>query len=126
MNNVDLIAPTSSGQFAMQDGSNSGERSSSVHLREYVEHAPGDVLAGKYEIVGLLGQGGMGKVWRAHSLPLDIDVAIKVLHREHADVNAAERLLREARATAKLGHSAIVRAIDFGETEAGAPVLGME
>ena len=128
MTNVNLIASASisSGRFAMQDGSNSGERSSSVHLRDYVEHAPGDVLAGKYEIVSLLGQGGMGKVWRAHSLTLDIDVAIKVLHREHADVQAAERLLREARATAKLGHSAIVRAIDFGETDAGAPFLVME
>ena len=50
----------------------------------------------------------------------------KVLHREHADSSAAERLRREARATAKLGHSAIVRVIDFGETDAGEPFLVME
>ena len=126
MTNLHLIAPDINGRFAMQDGSASGERSSAINLREHREHAPGDVLAGKYEILGVLGQGGMGKVWRAHSLPLDIDVAIKVLHREHADSSAAERLRREARATAKLGHSAIVRVIDFGETDAGEPFLVME
>lgn len=65
-------------------------------------------------------------MWRARSLLLDIDVAIKVLYREHADLNAAERLLREARALAKLEHPGIVRVFDFGETEAGEPFLVME
>ena len=89
-------------------------------------HAPGDILAGKYEIVSLLGEGGMGTVWRARSIALDSDVAIKVLHCESADRHAAERLLREARATARVGHPSIVRAFDFGETEAGEPFLVME
>jgi serine/threonine-protein kinase len=126
MNSARLTVPESSERFAMEDGSSMGERFSLVHLREHPEHAAGDVLAGKYRLVGLLGEGGMGKVWRARSLLLDVDVAIKVLHREHADLNAAERLLREARATAKLGHPAIVRAFDYGETEAGEPFLVME
>ena len=86
-------------------------------------HVPGDIVAGKYEIVSLLGEGGMGTVWRARSLVLDSDVAIKVLHCDHADRHAAERLLREARATARVGHPSIVRAFDFGETEAGEPFL---
>jgi eukaryotic-like serine/threonine-protein kinase len=88
--------------------------------------AAGDVLAGKYELVGVLGAGGMGTVWRAHALALDIDVAVKVLRWEHGGEVAAERLLREARATAKLGHPAIVRALDFGRTDAGEPFLVME
>jgi serine/threonine-protein kinase len=86
----------------------------------------GEILAGKYQITGFLGEGGMGTVWRARSLLLDVDVAIKVLHREHADGDASARLLREARATASLGHSAIVRVLDFGETDAGEPFLVME
>ena len=89
-------------------------------------HAPGDILAEKYEIVSLLGEGGMGTVWRARSIALDADVAIKVLHCDRADSQAAQRLLREARATARVGHPSIVRAFDFGETEAGEPFLVME
>jgi serine/threonine protein kinase len=89
-------------------------------------HAAGEILAGKYQIVGFLGEGGMGTVWRAHSLLLDVDVAIKVLHREHGGGDASERLLREARATASLGHPAIVRVFDFNETDTGEPFLVME
>jgi eukaryotic-like serine/threonine-protein kinase len=89
-------------------------------------HVVGDVLAGKYRIVGFVGEGGMGLVLRARSLPLDVDVAIKVLHREHGDSQAAARLVREASATASLRHPAIVRILDFGETDAGASFLVME
>jgi len=89
-------------------------------------HVVGEVLAGKYRIVGLLGEGGMGTVWKARSLQLDMEVAIKVLHRQHGDDEASARLLREARATASLGHPAIVRILDFGETETGEPFLVME
>ncbi len=98
----------------------------SVRASSHGGHTMGDVLAGKYRIVGFLGEGGMGTVWRARSLLLDVDVAIKVLHREHADGDASARLLREARATASLRHPAIVRVFDFGETDAGAPFLVME
>jgi serine/threonine-protein kinase len=99
---------------------------SSVRVSAHGGHVVGDVLAGKYRITGFLGEGGMGTVWRARSLLLDMDVAIKVLHGEHADSQAAARLLREARATASLGHPAIVRILDFGETDAGESFLVME
>ncbi len=89
-------------------------------------HAAGELFADKYEIVSLLGEGGMGTVWRAKNLLLDVDVALKVLHRDRADGDAAARLLREARATAGVGHPAIVRIFDFGETQAGEPFLVME
>jgi serine/threonine-protein kinase len=89
-------------------------------------HAPRDFLGDKYRITALLGEGGMGTVWRARCIALDVDVAIKVLHGEHADSRGRARLLREARATARLSHASIVRTIDFGETADGEPFLVME
>ncbi|WP_441291433.1 protein kinase domain-containing protein [Sorangium sp. KYC3313] len=119
--------PGQSGWLALarRGDESTGGVSSSVRGSQR-ERAVGEVLAGKYQIVGRLGAGGMGTVWRARSLWLDVDVAIKVLHEEQLDAHAAERLLREARATAKLGHPAIVRVFDFGETDAGEPFLVME
>lgn len=89
-------------------------------------HAEGDVLAGRYRLLGLLGQGGMGTVWRAHSLALDIDVAVKLVRCEVTNVEANEWLLREARAAASLVHPSIVRIFDFGVTEADEPFIVME
>src|SRR4051812_12579001 len=75
-------------------------RSSDVRVLARRPHAAGDVLVGKYRLINLLGEGGMGAVWRARSLALDIDVAVKVVRREAATADASERLLREARAAA--------------------------
>jgi serine/threonine protein kinase len=93
--------------------------------------APTDAsLAGK--VVGgcrlerLLGVGGMGAVWRAHHLALDVPVAIKLmLPIKDLDPNAGERLLREARAAARLRHPNIVGVLNVGE-DAGQPFLVME
>ncbi|WP_437935797.1 protein kinase domain-containing protein [Sorangium sp. So ce341] len=118
--------PGQSKAFARRGDASTGGVSSCVRGLPKRERAVGEVLAGKYQIVGPLGAGGMGTVWRARSLWLDVDVAIKVLHEEQFDAHAAERLLREARATARLGHPAIVRVFDFGETDSGEPFLVME
>ena len=92
-----------------------------------VTYASGLIIADKYELVRPLGSGGMGEVWVGHHLGLDIDVAVKFI----GDVGApesglAERLLEEARNTARLGHPAIVRALDFGHTGRGDPFIVLE
>ncbi|HEX5009147.1 MAG TPA: serine/threonine-protein kinase [Planctomycetota bacterium] len=70
------------------------------------------------EILGLVGQGGMGVVYRARQPRLDRVVALKILPPElTADGNFAERFLREARAMARLSHPHIVAVHDFGESE---------
>ena len=68
------------------------------------------------EILSLLGQGGMGAVYKARQLKLDRFVAVKILPAEWGrDPAFAERFAREARALARLSHPHIVGVHDFGE-----------
>jgi len=72
----------------------------------------------QFEILELLGRGGMGAVYKARQPALDRLVAIKILPPETAgDPAFAERFTREARALAKLNHPNIVGIYDFGQTE---------
>ena len=69
------------------------------------------------EIIELVGQGGMGAVYKARQPGLDRLVALKVLPpHSRAHPGFAERFNREARALAKLSHSNIVAVYDFGQT----------
>lgn len=71
----------------------------------------------QFEFVELLGQGGMGAVYKARQRDLDRIVAVKILPRELASSPGfADRFSREARALAKLNHPHIVTVHDFGET----------
>lgn len=99
-----------------------------VHVPEMGanRYGPGDRIGENYRLRGLLGQGGMGDVWLAHNEALDVDVAVKLVRPASGEKDAAERLLREARAAARLGHPAIVRVFDFGQTDGGDPFIVME
>jgi eukaryotic-like serine/threonine-protein kinase len=85
----------------------------------------GTVLADRYRVERVLGQGGMGVVVAARHLVLDEPVAIKFL-RFASDGTAVERFLREARAAAKLRGEHVCRVFDFGRLHGGAPYLVME
>jgi serine/threonine protein kinase len=82
----------------------------------------------QYEILCLLGRGGMGAVYQGRQISLDRLVAIKILSNdlEEADANFAERFKNEARAMAKLTHPGIVSVYDFGETPNGLLYIVME
>ena len=87
--------------------------------------APGYRL-GPYEIVALLGAGGMGEVYRARDPRLDRDVAIKVLPAAFtADREYLRRFEQEARAVAALNHPNILAVYDVGEHQ-GAPYIVSE
>jgi len=69
-----------------------------------------------YELVSLLGQGGMGVVWKAVDTRLDREVAIKILtHLIENDSTARLRFSGEARSLARLNHPNIVTVYDVGE-----------
>src|SRR6516162_554871 len=70
------------------------------------------------EILELLGQGGMGAVYKARQTKLDRQVALKILPPEIArDPAFAERFIREARSLARLNHPQIVTVHDFGDVD---------
>src|SRR6478609_5847736 len=78
----------------------------------------GDVIAERYEVIGLVGTGGMSSVYKAHDQLLERNVALKVLHPHYGDDSEyVERFRREARAVAQLSHPNIVTVIDRGEAD---------
>lgn len=85
------------------------------------------VLLPGYEVLSLLGCGGMGAVYYAVEKALDRPVALKVLPAElRAQPGFADRFAREARAMAKLSHPEIVAIYEFGTTAAGHSFFTME
>jgi serine/threonine protein kinase len=81
----------------------------------------------QYDLLGELGSGGMGVVYRAIHKPLSRTVAIKILHERFSqDALALKRFVREARAASKLNHAGIVAVYDFGITHSGRSFLVME
>lgn len=86
----------------------------------------GAVLAGKYEVIRLLGAGGMGRVYKAQHLSLGVPVAIKTMSATYAALpDYVRRFRREAHAASLLNHPNVVRVLDFGE-DAGQLFLVME
>lgn len=79
---------------------------------------------GRYQNLQILGQGGMGVVYRAYDPTLDREVAIKVMADRSPEFVA--RFQREARAMARLSHPRIAQVYDFGQDEAGNPYFVME
>ncbi len=87
---------------------------------------PGLELAGRYRLVSLLGQGGMGSVWKAEHLALGSDVAVKLIDPAIAqNEQARERFVREARAAAKLRSPHVVQILDYG-VDGDVPFIVME
>lgn len=91
--------------------------------------APGGLTRGlqisRYVVLELVGSGAMGSVYAAYDPQLDRRVALKLVSGPAVGREATERLLREARALAKLSHSNVVQVFDAGEVE-GQVFLTME
>jgi serine/threonine-protein kinase len=78
---------------------------------------PGAVLADRYRVVGLLGKGGMGEVYRADDLKLGQAVALKFLPESlEGDEGRLQRFLNEVRTARQVSHSNVSRVYDVGTT----------
>ncbi|HEU5073158.1 MAG TPA: protein kinase, partial [Polyangiaceae bacterium] len=89
---------------------------------------PGDLIADRYEVIDVLGEGGMGIVHKCRDLFDEGLVAVKrviVPDSSHAD-EYVMWFYKEARALAALNHPSIVRARDFGQLRDGSPYLAMD
>ena len=86
---------------------------------------PGDTVGDRYLVIEQIASGGMGTLWRAHHLALDVDVALKALSVDEPSPDAVKRFKLEARAVARLRSANIVQVLDYGVHE-GQPYLAME
>src|SRR5690606_37026999 len=87
----------------------------------------GQVINGKYEVLELVGVGGLGFVVAATHLELGETVALKFLRPEAlANAEAVGRFAREARASAKIQSEHVARVFDVGTLPEGAPFIVME
>jgi len=86
----------------------------------------GSLLGARFEILGTLGAGGMGRVFKARDRDLDDVVALKMLKPEVAGDRAlVERLKSELKLARKITHPNVLRTFDFGEID-GVPYISME
>jgi serine/threonine-protein kinase len=87
---------------------------------------PGTLVAGRYRVIGLLGRGGMGEVYRATDLTLGQSVALKFLPEDAArDERLLSRFHNEVRTARQVTHPNVCRVYDIGEAD-GFPFISME
>jgi len=125
---IDPGATRTSGPFAKR-GSGSSSDSGSASSSDSFDHgrfAPGTRLGERYRIVGRLGVGGMGEVYRADDLKLGQPVALKFLPESvERDPERLEKLLVEIRTARQISHPNVCRVYDVGEVD-GRRFLTME
>src|SRR5688572_26467209 len=93
-----------------------------------LSHAPGEMIADKYRLERALDEGGVGvgEVWEARNVALDVSVAIKLIRGDRHTRAVGPGLVQEARAAARLSHPAIARVFDVGNTALDEPFVVME
>lgn len=92
-----------------------------------MSHNVGDLLDGKYELIRLLGEGGMGSVYEANHTLIGRRLAVKFLHPQYAtSPDVVTRFQREAQAAAQIGHENIIEVTDMGTSEDESPYIVME
>ncbi len=98
-----------------------------IHVDSAEQVEPGVILADRYRIDQLIGEGGAGRVYAAEHVLLRKKVAIKILKSDRANVpDIVSRFEREAMAAANIEHPNIAAAIDFGRLGDGSVFLALE
>jgi serine/threonine protein kinase len=88
----------------------------------------GTCLMGKYDIIDVIGHGGMGVVYKGRQVLMDRTVAIKMLQSQHiADSMSVKRFHQEGKAASKMNHPHVITVYDFGVTPtSGQPFIVMD
>ncbi|HUQ04307.1 MAG TPA: protein kinase [Kofleriaceae bacterium] len=98
-----------------------------IEVRSRAKDMNGVVIDGRFEIRDLVGEGGMGAVYRAWQRSIGREVAIKLIDDRHGrDPMAVRRFLREARLASQLSQPNTVSVIDFGQSNDGRLFIAME
>src|SRR3954469_7772365 len=106
--------------------SSSISRFNTTSIPDEGRFVPGTLLGGRYRIIGLIGEGGMGEVYRATDLTLGQSVALKFLPEAAAGTTRLlERFHGEVRIARQVSHPNVCRVYDIGEIE-GVPFISME
>jgi serine/threonine protein kinase len=115
------------GQGKRTANDSSGTLALAAQQEEAPELGIGSEIDGRYRVVELIGEGGMGKVYLAEHIEIGKRVALKVLHPSYSRMpDLVERFRREARAASKIGHPNIVDVTDSGATADGSVYFVME
>src|SRR6058998_3860127 len=111
-------APTRGAPSSPRTGSSGGGRSISSDSIDRGRFAPGAMVGERYRIIGLLGRGGMGEVYRADDLTLGQAVALKFLPELLAqDPLRLSRFIAEVRISRTISHPNVCRVYDIGEVD---------
>lgn len=90
------------------------------------EFSSGEVIAGRYKVLSLLGKGGMGLVYRVEQLIGGKELALKTIHQSFLSETTVKRFEHEARATFAVSHANIIAVKAFGLLDERTPFLAME
>ncbi len=123
-------------RYCPRCGENTEERACPEHGIPTVRRAApvegelpeGQIIGGRYRVVGVIGRGGFGTVYETSHMTTGHAVAVKVLTQRagSAGEEAARRFFQEAATTSRLSHPNTVRVFDFGQIDAGNLFLTME
>ena len=120
-------APVGPGYSAPAVGKETLSRKRPVSTASAVDPLVGQTIDGRYLVEGVLGEGGMGVVYRARHTGIERKVALKVLRSEFAnDREILERFVLEAKTASALGNPHIVDILDFGRLPDGSTYFAME
>src|ERR1700679_4262541 len=126
---IDSIEPLAQSQLFTLKGEAvglDGDGDKPLARERYRRHSPNEIIDQKYQIISLLGEGGMGAVYKAHHLLLNKEVALKTFRSASLTADSWNRFQREAQAIARLDHPNIVKVFDFGVGEDNVPYYTME
>src|ERR1022692_149070 len=120
------VAETVASDSLMGNRDDEISRVTSAAAEDEGRFVSGTLLGGRYRIIGLLGRGGMGEVYRATDLTLGQSVALKFLPEEASrNQRLLERFHGEVRVARLVSHPNVCRVYDIGEVE-GMPFISME